>query len=90
MARTRIACELGSVSEGKALWEAIGELRRTRRELVSQLATVIGDPSAGVVCSFCGDGPPAVVVIPGPDAAICDRCVGLCQEILETARETAL
>lgn len=73
------------VSEGKALWEAIGELRRTRHELVQQLATVARDPS-GVACSFCGDSPPAVVVIPGPDAAICDRCVGLCQEILEASR----
>lgn len=75
------------MSESKALWEAIGELRRTRRELVGQLATVVRDPS-DASCSFCGDGPPAVVVIPGPDAAICDRCVGLCQEILEAARES--
>lgn len=87
MARLPGACELGRVSEGKALWEAVGELRRTRRELVSQLATVVRDPSADVSCSFCGDRPPAVVVIPGPEAAICDRCVGLCQEILEATRE---
>lgn len=73
------------MSEGKALWEAIGELRRTRRELVAQLSTVVRDASIGVACSFCGDAPPAVVVIPGPDAAICDRCVGLCRELLETS-----
>lgn len=86
MARPARACDARSVSEGKALWEAVGELRRARRELVSQLATVVRDP-AGLSCSFCGDGPPAVVVIPGPDAAICDRCVGLCQEILDAARD---
>lgn len=73
------------MSEGKALWEAIGELRRTRRELVAQLATVVRDASADVACSFCGDRPPSVVIIPGPEAAICDRCVGLCRELLETA-----
>lgn len=89
MARGAPACDARSVSEGKALWEAVGELRRTRRDLVSQLATVVREPT-GVTCSFCGDGPPAVVVIPGPDAAICDRCVGLCQEILDAARDGAL
>jgi hypothetical protein len=73
--------------EDKSLWEAIGELRRTRRDLVRQLAGVVRDPGAGVVCSFCGDGPPDVAVIPGPAASICDRCVGLCAEILEIARE---
>lgn len=72
------------MSEGKALWEAIGELRRTRRELVQQLATVV-DEAVGVSCSFCGESPPAVRIIQGPEAAICDRCVGLCQEILETS-----
>lgn len=87
MARSPGACELGRVSEGKALWEAVGELRRARRDLVSQLATVVRDPDAGVACSFCGDRPPGVVVIPGPEAAICDRCVGLCQEILDAVRD---
>ncbi len=77
------------MSEGKALWEAIGELRRTRRELVRQLASVVRDTTVDVACSFCGDRPPAVVVIPGPDASICDRCVGLCQEILEASLDPA-
>ncbi len=82
------SCDLFPVSEGKALWEAIGELRRTRRELVQQLATAVRDTSVDVTCSFCGDAPPAVVVIPGPDAAICDRCVGLCREILDASRDS--
>ncbi len=89
MARLPGACDLGSGREGKALWEAVGELRRTRRELVSQLATVVRDPS-DIACSFCGERPPEVVVIPGPDAAICDRCVGLCQEILDATRDAPL
>lgn len=89
MARGHRSCDLQHVSESKALWEAIGELRRTRRDLVRQLATVVRDTSVDLACSFCGDGPPAVVVIPGPDAAICDRCVGLCREILEASLDPA-
>lgn len=88
MALAARSCDLFPVSEGKALWEAIGELRRTRRELVQQLATAVRDTSVDVTCSFCGDAPPAVVVIPGPDAAICDRCVGLCREILDASRDS--
>ncbi|MBZ0115503.1 MAG: hypothetical protein IT378_18120 [Sandaracinaceae bacterium] len=72
--------------EDRKLWEALGELRRTRRDLVSQLAGVVREAS-DVECSFCGERPPAVLIIPGPKVAICDRCVGLCQEILELARE---
>ncbi len=75
------------MSESKALWGAIGELRRTRRELVQQLATVVDDGAVDLRCSFCGESPPAVRIIPGPEAAICDRCVGLCQETLEASRE---
>jgi hypothetical protein len=75
------------VSDGKDLWSAIGELRRARRVLVSQLADVVREPAGKVECSFCGERSPDVAVIPGPDAAICDRCVGLCVEILELARE---
>jgi hypothetical protein len=89
VARERGACDVVAVGEGKALWEAIGELRRTRRELVRQLASEVRDGPAPLVCSFCGDGAPAVVVIPGPEASICDRCVGLCQEILDASREPA-
>jgi hypothetical protein len=75
------------VDEGKALWGAIGELRRTRRELVTQLARAAQGGSSILPCSFCGEGAPNVTVIPGPDdVAICDRCVGLCSEILELAR----
>ena len=76
------------MNDGKELWGAIGELRRTRRELVGQLANVVKDSISALSCSFCGDSAPNVIVIPGPEgAAICDRCVGLCAEILELARE---
>lgn len=81
------ACDLVPVSDGKDLWSAIGELRRARRDLVGQLAGVVRDASLELECSFCGERAPAVAVIPGPDAAICDRCVGLCVEILELARD---
>ena len=68
------------MSEGHDLWGAIGELHRTREELIGQLADVITE--GDVTCSFCGQGPPVVVVLQGPEAAICDRCVALCREIL--------
>jgi hypothetical protein len=75
------------VNDGKELWAAIGELRRTRRDLVSQLAQVVREASSDVMCSFCGERPPAVAIIPGPNASICDRCVGLCQEIFDVSLE---
>lgn len=71
------------MSEGHELWGAIGELHRTRRELIGQLANVIRD--GDVSCSFCAHSPPDVTVLQGPAAAICDRCLELCQEILATA-----
>ena len=72
------------MEEQKGLWAAIGELRRTRRDLVRQLTETVRD-GADVPCSFCGEAPPQVVVIRGPSANICDRCVGLCREILDVA-----
>jgi hypothetical protein len=74
------------VDGAKDLWGAIGELRRTRRELVSQLAIVAKEAVPGAECSFCGESPPSVMIVPGPEASICDRCVSLCAEILEIAR----
>ncbi len=70
------------MSESKALWEAVGELRRTRRELVAQLSDVVREAS-DQECSFCGAEPPDEVLVVGPEANICARCVELCREILE-------
>ena len=69
------------MSEDHALWEAIGNLHRTRRDLIEQLAEVVkGD--GGHSCSFCHSEPPDVAVLVGPGASICDRCVELCREVL--------
>lgn len=73
-----------SEEDGQRLWGAIGDLRRTRRELVRQLADVVRETSE-VACSFCGQSPPEVAVIPGPSANICDRCVELCTEVFEVS-----
>ena len=69
------------MSEGQNLWGAIGELHRTRGDLIRQLADVLHD-GADSACSFCGQAPPEVTVIRGAEASICDRCVDLCREIL--------
>ena len=68
------------MSQDRDLWGAVGELHRTREELIAQLADVLVE--GDVTCSFCGHGPPAVRVLAGPEARICDRCVALCREIL--------
>ncbi len=68
------------MSEDHDLGGAVGELHRTRKELIAQLADVITD--GDVACGFCGHGPPEVTVLVGPAANICDRCVELCREIL--------
>ena len=68
------------MSEGHDLWGAIGELHRTRQDLIEQLADVIRE--GDVSCSFCGQGPPEVIILQGPEAAICDRCIELCREIV--------
>ena len=72
--------------ESKALWEAVGELRRTRRELVKQLSEVVRESSEHQ-CSFCGAEPPDETIVVGPEANICGRCVDVCREILELGRE---
>jgi hypothetical protein len=42
------------------------------------------DAPHGLLCSFCGKSARQVKrLIAGPDAYICDECVGLCDEILE-------
>ena len=72
------------MSEDHALWEAIGNLHRTRRHLIEQLSPIVrGD--GGHACSFCHAEPPDVVVLLGPGVAICDRCVELCRAVLELA-----
>lgn len=68
------------MSEDHALWEAIGNLHRTRRDLIQQLANVVRG-EGGIACSFCHAKPPDVAVLEGTDAAICDRCVELCREV---------
>lgn len=73
------------MSTSKSLWEAVGELRRTRRELVSQLSEVRRHGTEPA-CSFCGATPEDEPVLIGPgDANICARCVELAGEILELA-----
>ena len=71
------------MSEDHALWEAIGNLNRTRHELIEQLS--VSDVGETVACSFCHSKPPEVRVIVGPGVAICDRCVELCHEVLSLA-----
>ena len=68
------------MSEEHSLWEAIGNLHRTRRDLIQQLATVVRGEGERA-CSFCHSEPPEVAVLVGPDVAICDRCVELCREV---------
>jgi len=68
------------MSEDHALWEAIGNLHRTRRELLEQLS--LTDAAQSTACSFCHGEPPDVRVVHGPGVAICDRCVELCREAL--------
>ena len=46
-------CDVERVNDGKDLWGAIGELRRTRRELVGQLANVVKDSVTAVSWSGC-------------------------------------
>ena len=71
------------MSASKSLWEAVGELRRARRELVGQLSEVRRE-GPEPECSFCGATPEDEPVLIGPDKAnICARCVELCNEILE-------
>lgn len=72
------------MSEDHALWEAIGNLHRTRRELLEQLS--VTDAGSKRACSFCHGQPPDVTVVSGPDVAICDRCVELCREVLALAQ----
>ncbi|MBX3276038.1 MAG: hypothetical protein KF729_37650 [Sandaracinaceae bacterium] len=69
------------MTEDHALWEAIGNLHRTRRDLIAQLAHVVREEGEHA-CSFCHAEPPDVTVLVGPGVAICDRCVELCREIL--------
>jgi len=68
------------MSEDHSLWEAIGNLHRTRRDLIRQLADVVR-AEGEEACSFCHSQPPDVAVLVGPDVAICDRCVELCREV---------
>ncbi|MCA9609332.1 MAG: hypothetical protein KC619_27210 [Myxococcales bacterium] len=69
------------MSEDHALWEAIGNLHRTRRDLIQQLADVVRTEGEHA-CSFCQSEPPDVAVLVGPGVCICDRCVEICREIL--------
>lgn len=37
-------------------------------------------------CSFCGKSETEVkVLVAGPDVAICDECVSVCQELVDSA-----
>ncbi len=45
---------------------------------------------ADLTCSFCGkSGEQAEVLIAGPGAHICDKCVDLCNEIIAEYRARA-
>ena len=75
------------MTEDHSLWEAIGNLHRTRRDLIGHLAQVANQEGASS-CSFCQGQPPDVVVLLGPGVTICDRCVALCSEILALRAQT--
>lgn len=75
------------MSEDHALWEVIGNLHRTRSELIAQLAA--DDLEDGPwTCSFCLSAPPDVKLLRGPNVAICDRCVELCREVFARRERT--
>jgi ATP-dependent Clp protease ATP-binding subunit ClpX len=57
------------------------------RNLAQRILERRRDPSEGRRCSFCGRDESRVGrLIAGPDVHICDRCVELCNEILEEER----
>ncbi len=48
-------------------------------------ATSTDDVTAGVVCSFCLKPTSDIAtMVAGPGVFICDECVGLCAELIET------
>lgn len=76
------------MTEDHALWEAIGNLHRTRRDLILSLVDVVRTEGEHA-CSFCHAEPPDVAVLVGPGVSICDRCVEICREVLELSAQAA-
>ncbi len=57
------------------------------RNLAQRILERRRDPSDQLRCSFCGRSESRVErLVAGPGVYICDKCVGLCNEIIEEWR----